>query len=118
MECRSVTRSYYRGALGCLLVYDITNRESYNHVPMWLQDARTLATNDLVVVLVGNKCDLQNDREVAFLEASKFAQENGKSYSIITVSRFLYFFLSFVCNKSHLFVVYRFTVFGDFSKDR
>jgi small GTP-binding protein len=73
---RSVTRSYYRGAMGCLLVYDITNRESYNHVPTWLQDARALATNDLVVILVGNKSDLQADREVAFLEASKLAQEN------------------------------------------
>eukprot|EP00029_Vermamoeba_vermiformis_P002405 TRINITY_DN12778_c0_g1_i1.p1 TRINITY_DN12778_c0_g1~~TRINITY_DN12778_c0_g1_i1.p1 ORF type:complete len:209 (-),score=70.23 TRINITY_DN12778_c0_g1_i1:54-680(-) len=73
---RSVTRSYYRGAAGCLIVYDITSRESYNHVPSWLADARGLATNDLVIILVGNKIDLQSDREVTFLEASRFAQEN------------------------------------------
>jgi len=73
---RSVTRSYYRGAAGCILVYDITSRESYNHLSTWLNDARALATNELAIVLVGNKIDLQEDREVTFLEASRFAQEN------------------------------------------
>lgn len=85
-----MTRSYYRGALGCLLVYDITNRESYNHVPIWLQDARSLASTDLVVILVGNKCDLQSDREVAYLEASKFAQENGP-FDLVVTSLLLFF---------------------------
>lgn len=73
---RSVTRSYYRGAAGALLVYDITSRETYNHVPQWLSDARTLASPDLVLILVGNKADLEEDREVTFMEASRFAQEN------------------------------------------
>jgi len=73
---RSVTRSYYRGAAGCILVYDITSRESYNHLSTWLSDARALATSQLAIVLVGNKIDLQEDREVTFLEASRFAQEN------------------------------------------
>lgn len=73
---RSVTKSYYRGAAGAVLVYDITNRESYNHITQWLNDARTLASPDIVVVLVGNKTDLQEEREVTFMEASRFAQEN------------------------------------------
>jgi len=73
---RSVTRSYYRGAAGCILAYDITSRESYNHVASWLADARALATPELVIVLAGNKIDLQEEREVTFLEASRFAQEN------------------------------------------
>lgn len=73
---RSVTRSYYRGAAGALLVYDITNRESYNNISTWLADARSLANPDIVIILVGNKADLE-DREVTFLEASRFAQENG-----------------------------------------
>ncbi|KJE92015.1 small GTP-binding protein Rab4 [Capsaspora owczarzaki ATCC 30864] len=73
---RSVTRSYYRGAAGALLVYDITNRESYNALANWLTDARTLASPDIVIILVGNKKDLEDDREVTFLEASRFAQEN------------------------------------------
>jgi hypothetical protein len=74
---RSVTRSYYRGAAGALLVYDISSRETYNALNNWLTDARTLASADIVIVLVGNKKDLEADREVTFLEASRFAQENG-----------------------------------------
>lgn len=73
---RSVTRSYYRGAAGALLVYDITSRETYNTLATWLTDARTLASPNIVIILLGNKKDLDADREVTFLEASRFAQEN------------------------------------------
>ncbi|CAK9007391.1 unnamed protein product [Durusdinium trenchii] len=74
---RSVTRSYYRGAAGALIVYDITNRDSYNHLVNWLADARTLARADISIITVGNKVDLKEKREVTFLEASRCAQENG-----------------------------------------
>jgi Ras-related protein Rab-4B len=74
---RSVTRSYYRGAAGALLVYDITSRLSYNNLRTWLEDARTLASAGIVIILVGNKKDLEDDREVTFIEASRFAQENN-----------------------------------------
>ncbi|KAG8230604.1 hypothetical protein J437_LFUL004517 [Ladona fulva] len=74
---RSVTRSYYRGAAGALLVYDLTSRESFNAVGRWLSDARTLAGPNISILLVGNKKDLgDTEREVTFLEASRFAQEN------------------------------------------
>uniref|UniRef100_A0A7S4HSE0 Uncharacterized protein n=1 Tax=Vannella robusta TaxID=1487602 RepID=A0A7S4HSE0_9EUKA len=73
---RSVTRSYYRGSAGAILVYDISNRESFNHVSSWLADARSLASTDVVIVLVGNKVDKESERDVQFLEASRFAQEN------------------------------------------
>ncbi|KAF5901582.1 ras-related protein Rab-4A, partial [Clarias magur] len=73
---RSVTRSYYRGAAGALLVYDITSRETYNALTNWLTDARMLASQNIVIILCGNKKDLDADREVTFLEASRFAQEN------------------------------------------
>lgn len=73
---RSVTRSYYRGAAGALIVYDITNRESYNHIINWLADARTLARADISIITVGNKCDLKDKRAVTFLEASRCAQES------------------------------------------
>ncbi|XP_028698641.1 ras-related protein Rab-4B isoform X2 [Macaca mulatta] len=75
-DLRSVTRSYYRGAAGALLVYDITSRETYNSLAAWLTDARTLASPNIVVILCGNKKDLDPEREVTFLEASRFAQEN------------------------------------------
>ncbi|XP_018087372.1 RAB4B member RAS oncogene family S homeolog isoform X2 [Xenopus laevis] len=73
---RSVTRSYYRGAAGALLVYDIASRETYNALTNWLTDARTLASPNIIIILCGNKKDLDADREVTFLEASRFAQEN------------------------------------------
>ncbi|XP_046288062.1 ras-related protein Rab-4A isoform X3 [Marmota monax] len=68
---RSVTRSYYRGAAGALLVYDITSRETYNALTNWLTDARMLASQSIVILLCGNKKDLDTDREVTFLEASR-----------------------------------------------
>uniref|UniRef100_A0A914WFJ2 Small monomeric GTPase n=1 Tax=Plectus sambesii TaxID=2011161 RepID=A0A914WFJ2_9BILA len=77
---RSVTRSYYRGAAGALLVFDVTSRESYNALLQWLTDARSLASPHIAVILVGNKKDLENDRQVPFLEASRFAQENDLTF--------------------------------------
>ncbi|KAG4076180.1 hypothetical protein HA402_014729 [Bradysia odoriphaga] len=73
---RSVTRSYYRGAAGALLVYDTTSRESFNTLSNWLNDARKMASPQIVILLVGNKKDLEEARQVTFLEASTFAQEN------------------------------------------
>lgn len=53
------------------------SRETYNALTNWLTDARTLASPNIVIILCGNKKDLDADREVTFLEASRFAQENG-----------------------------------------
>ncbi|KAF3083728.1 hypothetical protein TWF569_000961 [Orbilia oligospora] len=55
---RSVTRSYYRGAAGALLIYDITRRHTFTSLPTFLDDARALASENLTVLLVGNKADL------------------------------------------------------------
>ena len=75
---RGVTRSYYRGAAACLLVYDITSRESFNHVEKWLADARLLAGPDIAVMLVGNKCDLAyTHRAVQADEGKALAEQNG-----------------------------------------
>lgn len=71
-----MTRSYYRGAAGALLVYDITNRDSFNALEAWLSDARTLASPNIIILLVGNKRDMEDEREVTFIEASNFAQAN------------------------------------------
>lgn len=56
------------------------SRETYNALTNWLTDARTLASQDIVIVLVGNKKDLEADREVTFMEASRFAQENELTF--------------------------------------
>ena len=52
---RSITRSYYRGAAGALLVYDITRRETFNHLTTWLDDARQHSSSNMVIMLIGNK---------------------------------------------------------------
>ncbi|TBU35532.1 ras-domain-containing protein [Dichomitus squalens] len=84
---RSITRSYYRGAAGCLLVYDVTSRQSFVNVRSWLQDVREHADPHLTCILVGNKIDLCTDdpnapapkrkREVTTEEGELWAQEEG-----------------------------------------
>ena len=56
----------------------ISSRDSYNAVANWLSDARSLASPNIVIILCGNKKDLEDQRQVTFLEASRFAQDNGK----------------------------------------
>ncbi|KZF20609.1 ras-domain-containing protein [Xylona heveae TC161] len=60
---KSITRSYFRGASGALLVFDITRRATFEHVTPWLQDLRQIAEEGIVVILVGNKSDLADDEE-------------------------------------------------------
>eukprot|EP00940_MAST-03C_sp_MAST-3C-sp2_P002052 g2052.t1 len=60
---RSVTRSYYRGAAGALIVYDMTDRDSFSHLPKWCDDARSLGNRNITVMLVGNKSDLKEKRQ-------------------------------------------------------
>ena len=74
---RSITRSYYRDAAGALLVYDITRRESFNHLSRWLEEARQNGNPSMTVMLIGNKIDLDHRRAVSTKEGEVFAQENG-----------------------------------------
>lgn len=72
---RSIVRSYYRGASGALVVYDVSRRESFEHVTEWLQEARANAEPDLVMTLVGNKCD--KTREISYEEGQECARQFG-----------------------------------------
>merc|ERR1711981_408387 len=74
---RSITRSYYRGAAGALLVYDITRRETFNHLTTWLDDARQHSSSNMVIMLIGNKSDLEARRDVKREEGEAFAREHG-----------------------------------------
>mmetsp|Transcript_124548 Transcript_124548/g.195165 ORF Transcript_124548/g.195165 Transcript_124548/m.195165 type:complete len:222 (-) Transcript_124548:154-819(-) len=73
---RSITRSYYRGASGALLVYDISRRDTFNHLTRWLEEARQNANANMVIMLIGNKSDLER-REVSFEEGADFARQHG-----------------------------------------
>lgn len=74
---RSITRSYYRGAAGALLVYDITRRESFDHIQKWLIEAHTNGSSEMVMILIGNKSDLEQRRTVSTKEALDFANANN-----------------------------------------
>ncbi|KAL1365963.1 hypothetical protein HN51_013894 [Arachis hypogaea] len=74
---RAITSSYYRGALGALLVYDITRRSSFENARKWMVELREFGGKDMVVILVGNKCDLEQTREVEEEEAKGFAEREG-----------------------------------------
>ncbi|KAH8875172.1 Ras-related protein [Schistosoma japonicum] len=72
-----ITRSYYRGAACALVVYDITDRGSFNAVNTWISTIRELARQDLTIILIGNKVDLASSREVTELEGKQCAIDNG-----------------------------------------
>jgi len=63
--------------MAAILVYDVTCRESYNHLPNWLSDVTEQGNPNMFVIAVGNKKDLVVDRQVSYLEASVFCQENN-----------------------------------------
>ncbi|PIA52060.1 hypothetical protein AQUCO_01000145v1 [Aquilegia coerulea] len=74
---RAVTSAYYRGAVGAMLVYDITKRQSFDHIPRWLEELRSHADKNIVIILIGNKSDLENQRAVPTEDAKEFAQKEG-----------------------------------------
>ncbi|EFJ26571.1 rab family GTPase [Selaginella moellendorffii] len=71
---RAITSAYYRGAVGALVVYDITKRPTFEHVTRWLEELKVHADNNIVVMLVGNKSDLGNLRAVSVEEAKDLAE--------------------------------------------
>jgi small GTP-binding protein len=86
---RSITRSYYRGTTGALLCYDITRyisknfnhklyrRETFEHLTEWLEDCRKYSHPNIVIMLIGNKSDLESKRAVSREEGERFAKDNG-----------------------------------------
>lgn len=74
---KSITRSYYRGAAGALLVYDVCKKESFMNLSTWLEEARTNGNNSMVITLVGNKTDLASKRVVSTEEGHQFAREHN-----------------------------------------
>lgn len=78
---RSLTHSYYNSAHAVVIVYDITNKRSFENLPLWLDDVQRYCKKDAIKLLVGNKKDLNDKREVD----CNMAKEIGSACDIVTM---------------------------------
>ena len=77
---RSMTKAYYQGALGALIVYDITRRNTFENVENWLSDLKKCADNKVSIILLVNKNHLEEEREVKTEEGELFAKDNNIAF--------------------------------------
>ena len=75
---KAITSAYYKGAKGAFVVYDITRKETFNSVDRWINDLKTSADKNLTIIMIGNKCDLEDQRQVS----ADQGEEKGKSYDV------------------------------------
>jgi len=73
----TITTSYYRGAMGIMLVYDITNPKSFDNIAKWLRNIDEHASEDVEKMLLGNKCDMADKRMVSKERGEQIAREHG-----------------------------------------
>jgi small GTP-binding protein len=77
---RSIGKAYYRNAIGVIVVYDLTERQSFDELGQWIADIHTLCDANAVIQLIGNKTDLAADRVVSLKEAEDFANRHRIQY--------------------------------------
>ena len=77
---RTVVSTYFRGAHGILLLYDVTNKDSFKNLENWLIEIEKNAKEKVLKILIGNKCDLTDDREISTEEGKAFALRNGMEF--------------------------------------
>ena len=71
---KSITKTYYKGSKGALIVFDITKKDSFKNVDKWINDLKEFGDDDVAILLVGNKCDLEDKREVPVEDVKKKAE--------------------------------------------
>ena len=77
---QSITRSYYRNVACAIIVFDITNKNSYSNLQSWISECRENSSGYALLVLVGNKNDLEDNRAIMRREAEEFARDNKMMY--------------------------------------
>ena len=77
---RNVVSTYFRGSNGILLIYDITNKESFKNLESWLIEIEKSASENVLKILIGNKCDLESERGITKEEGQAFANRNGMQF--------------------------------------
>ena len=73
---RCLTRSYFKNSVCAIITYDITNKQSFDNIQDWINEVRNQVSNKVLLVLVGNKIDLEKERIVNYDEGKKFAEDN------------------------------------------
>jgi len=104
---KAITSAYYKGSKGAFIVYDITRKNSFDSVERWVNDVKSVANKNITIIIIGNKCDLEDQRqvskeegeskasqlEVAFLETSAYSGDNlEKAFDMM---------LNEIYNKTH-----------------
>lgn len=74
---RSITRAYYKNSVCAMVVYDVTCRQSFENIQNWIEDVRNQSPKTVLIILLGNKIDLDDDRKVSYDEGNEFATKNG-----------------------------------------
>eukprot|EP00914_Ancora_sagittata_P029735 GHVO01058953.1.p1 GENE.GHVO01058953.1~~GHVO01058953.1.p1 ORF type:complete len:222 (+),score=35.97 GHVO01058953.1:46-666(+) len=77
---RTITTAYYRGAMGIMLVYDITNEKSFYNIRTWIRNIEEHASNDVEKMILGNKCDMNDRRQVSKEKGEALAVEYGVKF--------------------------------------
>jgi len=78
---KTIVRNYFNGANGVLLCFDITNRKTFEKLNFWINELKEkLNLDELFIILIGNKIDKENEREISIEESKKFAKENNILY--------------------------------------
>ncbi|XP_059078849.1 ras-related protein Rab-3-like isoform X3 [Tigriopus californicus] len=77
---RTITTAYYRGAMGFILMYDVTNEESFSSVHDWCTQIKTYSWDNAQVILVGNKCDMEDERVISFERGKQLADSLGLEF--------------------------------------
>ncbi|CAH1251313.1 ras-related protein Rab-8A-like isoform X4 [Branchiostoma lanceolatum] len=77
---RTITTAYYRGAMGIMLVYDITNEKSFENIKNWIRNIEEHASADVEKMILGNKCDMEDRRQVSRDRGEKLAIEYGVKF--------------------------------------
>ena len=81
---RAITRQYYNDANGILLIYDITNRDSFDSISLWVNEIKNNSPADAILFLVGNKTDLTKERVISYQEGKNKADELGVSFAEVS----------------------------------
>lgn len=80
-QYKTITKTFYKGAHAVLIAFDITSRNSFEEMTnMWYSEVESNCDRDVEIVIIGTKCDMESQREVAFQEANEFAMMHNCSY--------------------------------------